>query len=90
MKFHANANYTDAEALVEEEENLKKRNLFIHEWSATDASADIERVGLKGSPTKVKKIENVVLTATETKAIPPTEQGISNLVHELIVDHTLG
>jgi len=90
VKFHANANYTDAEALVEEEENLKKRNLFIHEWSATDASADIERVGLKGSPTKVKKIENVVLTATETKAIPPTEQGISNLVHELIVDHTLG
>ena len=90
VKAHANANYTDAEALVEEEENLKKKNLLIHEWNATDAGADLERVGLKGSPTKVKKIENVVLTATETKAIPSTEQGISELVHELIVDHTLG
>ena len=90
VKFHANANYTDAEALVEEEENLKKKNLLIYEWNATDAGADLERVGLKGSPTKVKKIENVVLTATETKAIPATEQGISDLVHELIVDHTLG
>lgn len=90
VKAHANANYTDAEALVEEEENLKKKNLLIFEWNATDAGADLERVGLKGSPTKVKKIENVVLTATETKAIPATEQGISDLVHELIVDHTLG
>ncbi len=90
VKAHANANYTDAEALVEEEGNLKKKSLLIFEWNATDAGADLERVGLKGSPTKVKKIENVVLTATETKAIPASEQGISDLVHELIVDHTLG
>ena len=90
VKAHSNANYTDAEALVEEEEILKKKNILIYEWNATDAGADLERVGLKGSPTKVKKIENVVLTATETKAIPATEQGISDLVHELIVDHTLG
>lgn len=90
VKAHANANYTDAEALVEEEGNLKKKDLLIFEWNATDAGADLERVGLKGSPTKVKKIENVVLTATETKAIPASEQGISDLVHELIVDHTLG
>lgn len=90
VKAHANANYTDAEALVEEETNLKNKNLLIFEWNATDAGADLERVGLKGSPTKVKKIENVVLTATETKAIPATEQGIGDLVHELIVDHTLG
>jgi len=87
---HANANYTDAEALVEEEENLKSKSLLINEWTATDVGADLERTGLAGSPTKVKKIESVILTATDSKKVEPNEQGVNNLIHELIEDHTLG
>lgn len=89
-KDHANANYTDAEALTVEQENLVARGLLIFEWTAADVKAETERIGLKGSPTKVKNIQNVVLKASESKMIPPTENGISLLMHELISDHTLG
>lgn len=89
-KEHADANYTDAEMLAEETEKLKAKGLLIHEWSATDVAADLERIGLKGSPTKVKQIQSVILTAGEAKQIEPTETGINGLIHELIADHTLG
>ena len=89
-KFHANADYTDAEMLAEEEEILKSKNLWIQEMNAKDVNADIERIGLNGSPTKVKKIESVVLTGTDFKNIEPTDSGINELIHELIEDHTLG
>lgn len=90
VKAHAGANYTDAEALAEEEENLKTRNLWINEWNASSVDADPQRIGLAGSPTKVKKIESVVLTAADFKKIEANEQGINGLIHELIQDHTLG
>ncbi len=89
-KEHANANYTDAEQLAVEEEVLKQKGLLIYEWSADDVGADKGRTGLAGSPTKVKNIMSVVLTATDTKKVEPSEEGIRNLVHELIDDHTLG
>ncbi len=89
-KDHADANYTDAEFLSEEADNLIARNLLIHEWTAEDVNADKERVGLAGSPTKVKQIQSVILTGGDAKTIEPTDKGISDLIHELIEDHTLG
>ena len=89
-KDHADANYTDAEFLAEELETLAAKDLLIHEWTAEEAGADIERIGLKGSPTKVKKIQSVILTGGEAKKIDATEEGINGLIHELIEDHTLG
>lgn len=88
--LHADADYTDAEMLAEEEEILKQKGLWIQELSAKDVNAEEERIGLKGSPTKVKKIESVVLTGADFKNIEPTEAEISKLMHELIEDHTLG
>lgn len=89
-KAHSDANYTDAEMLKEEEESLKKNGLWIEELSASDVGADIERIGLKGSPTKVKKIQSVVLTGADFKVVEPTAAGVNSLMHELIEDHTLG
>ena len=89
-KVHGNSDYTDAAQLAEEENKLKEKGLWIHEWDAAKIGADIERIGLKGSPTKVKKIQSVVLTASEVVRVEPTEKGINNLIHELIEDHTLG
>jgi electron transfer flavoprotein beta subunit len=40
--------------------------------------------------TKVHRIQSIVLTKEGYSEIPPTEEGIRRLVHELIVDHTLG
>ena len=52
--------------------------------------ADDERLGLSGSPTKVKKIENVVLTQKESKILTPKDEDINDLMKELISSHILG
>jgi len=73
------SSYTDAEALAQEENELRKKGLWIEEMSAADVKADPERIGLKGSPTKVKNIESVVLKASEMKKIDSSEAGIKSL-----------
>jgi electron transfer flavoprotein beta subunit len=89
LASHGDRDYEDANILAEEEERLKKKNLWIHEWTAADVGAETERIGIPGSPTKVKKIESVVLTGGEYHDIPPTDEGINKLVHELIEEHIL-
>lgn len=59
-------------------------------WDIASIKADPEACGLAGSPTKVKKIDSVVLTAQDIRMIDNTEEAISHLVHELIADHTIG
>ena len=41
---------------------------------------------MNGSPTKVHRIQSVVLAAKETKQIEPNETAISDMIHELIDD----
>ena len=66
------------------------KGLVIQEWSAADVNADPARCGKAGSPTNVKQIMSVVLTAGDFKKIEPTDAAVSDLVRELIEDHTLG
>jgi electron transfer flavoprotein beta subunit len=47
-------------------------------------------LGLTGSPTKVKKIENVVFQAKEAKRLSSSDEDINELMVELIASHTLG
>ncbi len=72
--------------------SCKEKGLLIQEWSAKDVVPEDEmnRLGFSGSPTKVKQIENVVLTAGAYQKIESTEAGISLFIHNLIADHTLG
>ena len=65
-------------------------SLKIKEYNAQTIGADPILCGLSGSPTKVKKIDSVVLTAGESKQIPNTDAGISELIHELIEEHIIG
>jgi electron transfer flavoprotein beta subunit len=55
-----------------------------------DIDTDVAQLGLNGSPTKVKKIENVVFQAKEAKVITSDDSGIDELMKELITNHTLG
>jgi electron transfer flavoprotein beta subunit len=64
--------------------------LDIPEWSVNDIETDIGQLGLSGSPTKVKKIENIVFQAKETKKISPDDEGINEFMKELIDNHTIG
>jgi len=52
--------------------------------------ADPEKCGLSGSPTKVIKVKNVVLTAGNAKKIQNTDSGIGDLIDELRNDNILG
>ncbi len=62
----------------------------IRRWDIEIIGADPDRCGLSGSPTKVKKIENVVLKATDMKKIPNTPAEIAGLMRELIDENILG
>jgi electron transfer flavoprotein beta subunit len=64
--------------------------LDIPEWSVRDIETDLDQLGLSGSPTKVKKIENIVFQAKETRRIASDDSGINELMKELIDNHTLG
>lgn len=64
--------------------------LEIQEMSVNDIECETEQLGLSGSPTKVKKIENIVFQAKESKVVTPDDSGVDELMKELIENHTLG
>ena len=64
--------------------------LNLTEWSVADVSADPVQCGLSGSPTKVKKIENVVFQAKESKRLTDDDTELEDLIKELIANHTIG
>ncbi len=64
--------------------------LKLTQWSVEDLQADISYLGLSGSPTKVKKIENVVFTQKESKTIGVSDAEINKLMKSLISSHILG
>jgi electron transfer flavoprotein beta subunit len=66
--------------------DLEKKGLLIKQWNLDFLKADLAWCGRSGSPTKVHRIQSVVLAAKETKSIEPTEQGITDMIHELIDD----
>jgi len=68
---------------------LAERGLQIPVWSAADVGADEGLLGLGGSPTKVLKVDYVVVEARESKEIAPTDEGTAILVRELIDEDTL-
>ena len=68
----------------------QKNNDIINLWDINAIQAKVENCGLAGSPTKVKKIESVVLKSEDIKMIENTSEAITDMVHELIADHTLG
>lgn len=71
-------------------ERLQMNGLLIEQWDLDAIEADLQWCGLAGSPTKVHRVQSIVLTKEGYTEVPPTEEGIRQMVHELIVDHTLG
>ncbi len=64
--------------------------LLIDEWTADDLNAQTEMLGLSGSPTKVKKIENVVFQHKDSKVLSGNDSDIETLMKELIDSHIIG
>ena len=93
MKYKYAMTRSEAEAAAGSEAAVRVGNcdyLQIMEWGADNVDADAAQLGLAGSPTKVKKIENVVFQAKEAKRLTASDQDINALMVELISSHTLG
>jgi electron transfer flavoprotein beta subunit len=70
--------------------DYQSRGLLIPTLGADDLSIEIERCGLNGSPTKVFKIESVVLGGGQHERVESTNDGLRRLVEGLMQDHILG
>lgn len=87
--------YAAAPSELKEDDNRKplieaRPYLQIGEWSADYVGADREQCGLPGSPTKVKKIENVVFSAKEAVHLSDADNEVEDLVKQLLANHTIG
>ena len=68
---------------------IRQAKMEVRMTNADSIDADMERLGLKGSPTKVKRIENVVLAHKESVVLEPTETALNDLSATLIKEHIL-
>ncbi|MHC4742226.1 MAG: electron transfer flavoprotein subunit beta/FixA family protein [Planctomycetota bacterium] len=68
---------------------LEEKGLLIKQWDLDFLEADLDWCGMSGSPTKVHRIQSVVLAAKESKDVEPTADGISDMIHELIEEKTI-
>lgn len=92
MKFKHARTITELQEETKDytELRLDRPYLNIEEWSVEDIQAETEKLGLSGSPTKVKKIENVVLQRKESKAFTADDKDIDLLMQELMASHVIG
>ena len=77
---------TIAKQVKEQVAALEPKGLLIRQWNLDDLQADLTWCGRSGSPTKVHRIQSVVLAAKESKDVAPTDDGVAGMIHELIQD----
>ena len=84
---HPDVNDVAFKKLVKEHADaLEQKGLLIRQWDLDAIGADLTWCGRSGSPTKVHRIQSVVLAAKESKNIAPTDEGVAAMIHELIQD----
>jgi electron transfer flavoprotein beta subunit len=71
-------------------EALAAKGMLLEQWDLDTIQADLTWCGLKGSPTKVHRVQAIVLAGGTYKQFQATDPSISELVGELIRDHTIG
>lgn len=92
LQYHRAAIPTEisAETYRYTEQVAKDETLLLKEWSLADVDGDASRCGLNGSPTKVRKVENVIFQAKESKRLTASDEDLKGLVAELLANHTIG
>ncbi|MDF1550079.1 MAG: electron transfer flavoprotein subunit beta/FixA family protein [Bacteroidales bacterium] len=92
MKFKYAKTAIELDEASEDEKALVNNRAYlkIQIWTVEDIKADIELLGLSGSPTKVKNIENIVLQAKESKVLTDSNTDINSFIKELMENHTIG
>ncbi|MBQ9237239.1 MAG: electron transfer flavoprotein subunit beta/FixA family protein [Prevotella sp.] len=77
-------------ALERANENVSKPYLDITQWGAADIDCDPKQIGKAGSPTNVKKVENIVFKAKESRTMTGSDEDINSLMQELIAEKIIG
>lgn len=92
MKYKKAVTPSEKSQLSKDEQEFVEKHpyLNLHEWNAAFVDADPAQIGLAGSPTKVKAIENVVFTAKEARRLENNDEQLEDLIIELITNHTIG
>ena len=84
---NSEADEADIKALAAHKCNeLEQASLLIKQWDLDFIGADLNWCGRGGSPTKVHRIQSVVLATKESKNVEPNDAAISDMIHELIED----
>ena len=68
----------------------KERGDLLEQWGLDEIGAEMDRCGFAGSPTKVFRIQSIVLKKDGFQEVPATEDGVRGLIRELVEDRTLG
>ncbi len=71
-------------------QEYKDKGLFIPTFTMDELQLDPDKCGVKGSPTKVYKVESVVLASKSHELFEPSKTAISNLIDRLMADHIFG
>lgn len=99
MAFKGAKSLMDLEKMTDENSLLyidklvneyEEKNLLIKTITTDDLDIDPERCGIKGSPTKVHKVESVVLAGGNHTKIQPTKAALTELIDQLMTDHIFG
>jgi electron transfer flavoprotein beta subunit len=68
---------------------MKYKRTSLEQWGLDEIGADLDRCGVAGSPTKVFRIQSVVLKKEGFTEVLPTRDGIGKLIQELVADKTI-
>lgn len=99
MAFKGAKSLLDLEKMTEENSLLyidkllneyEEKGLLIKTITTDDLNVEADRCGIKGSPTKVYKVESVVLAGGNHSKVEPTKTGLSGLIDQLMTDHIFG
>lgn len=91
MKFkHANTLSKLQESASDYLSSESYSYLTIKEWSVNDIECERTQLGIGGSPTKVKKVDNIVFQSKESKRIEDMDEDVNALMKELIDAHIIG
>lgn len=68
----------------------QNRGLFIPTLTMDELKLDEQRIGQSGSPTKVYKVESVVLGGGEHEKFEASKEGVGSLIDKLMEDRIFG
>jgi electron transfer flavoprotein beta subunit len=73
----------------DEQERLASKGLLIPFWNLEELGCPANICGFQGSATWIKSVESVKLTPRESKSFDTSDEGIKDLLSELINEHII-